>query len=244
MRKVMKTGTRVLSVVLVILVSLQVIPMNAFAADVSRRITGKGEETKQLSEPTTESVDADITMELVSKRTKNQKVFLRTDGSETALIASSPIHYFEDEHWVNIDNSLEEKQVKGKNVFQNRTNAFKVSLPCDLSSDDVIEIENAGYSISFNLELPGLKDSGKIISAKMDSKNLLQSPKDKNSAFDAVDFDKLSSEIIYNSVDKNTNLEYIVTADGLKENIVLTKKPEKSISYTYTKRRGTICTSK
>lgn len=46
------------------------------------------------------------TNEIIALRTLNEKHFDNGDGTRTAYIDTSPLHFYENGRWVNIDNTL------------------------------------------------------------------------------------------------------------------------------------------
>lgn len=127
-----KTGIRALSVLLTVVILIGILPMSVFAEKVNdyeatRSITGALEADEKSK----------IVSELYSKRDEYTKVFLRTDGTQTAIISGAPLHYEKEGKWENIDNTLEKKTVNGESVFQNKAGAFTVSLPSSAKSTPI-----------------------------------------------------------------------------------------------------------
>lgn len=58
--------------------------------------------------------------------------------------------------------------------------------------------------------------------------------KQGSDAYAAIGLEDKESAVVFESVEKDTDIQYIVTPTGLKENIVLNKKPLSAVSYTYT----------
>lgn len=62
--------------------------------------------------------ESGILYEVEQERSANAKIFRRTDGTYTALIADEPLHYLKDGVWEEIDNTLEEQPGEEKNGFR------------------------------------------------------------------------------------------------------------------------------
>lgn len=85
----MKKILRVISVVMVFALLIQIIPMSAIADALNAPTT-------EISSSTTIS---NIKGERTDLRDKFTKVFEREDGTYTAVVSASPIHYEEDSKW-------------------------------------------------------------------------------------------------------------------------------------------------
>ena len=72
------------------------------------------------------TVSAQEPTEIVSKRTAYEKHYDNHDGTTTALIHSTPLHYLDDGEWRDINNTLMPGQ---DNNYVNTSNSMKVSLP-------------------------------------------------------------------------------------------------------------------
>ncbi|MDO4397212.1 MAG: RHS repeat-associated core domain-containing protein [Oscillospiraceae bacterium] len=220
---------KLLSTVLAIIIILGVLPLSTFAAEVDSGLALE-ESIKDAAAKSEER--AEIIAEVKSRRDEFTKVFRKNDGTYTAIISSSPIHYKKDGQWEDIDNTLTQKSKGGKTYFENKSNSFKVNLPDEMSKGEAVTMEKDGKKLSFTLELPNQKaNNGKALG------KLKQLEKAKKSRLDAaslVEFESKNQEISYDGAGENTNVEYTVTPTGLKENIVLMKKPKASESYVYT----------
>ena len=220
---------KLLSTVLAIIIILGVLPLSTFAAEVDSGLALE-ESIKDAAAKSEER--AEIIAEVKSRRDEFTKVFRKSDGTYTAIISSSPIHYIKDGQWEDIDNTLTQKSKGGKTYFENKSNSFKVNLPDEMSKGKAVTMEKDGKKLSFTLELPNQKaNNGKALG------KLKQLEKAKKSRLDAaslVEFESKNQEISYDGAGENTNVEYTVTPTGLKENIVLMKKPKASESYVYT----------
>lgn len=219
---------KLLSTVLAIIIILGVLPLSTFAAEVDSGLALE-ESIKDAAAKSEER--AEIIAEVKSRRDEFTKVFRKNDGTYTAIISSSPIHYKKDGQWEDIDNTLTQKSKGGKTYFENKSNSFKVNLPDEMSKGEAVTMEKDGKKLSFILELPNQTNNGKALG------KLKQLEKAKKSRLDAaslVEFESKNQKISYDGAGENTNVEYTVTPTGLKENIVLMKKPKASESYVYT----------
>ena len=161
MEKNIKIFTKTVAVFLSLTLFIGLLPMNVFAQEVKEYLARNSISTEE------EIKEARIISEIVSKRDSNTKVFLRADGSETAVISGAPLHFKDDKKWVDIDNTLKEKTVDGKSVLQNKAGAFTVSIPSDLSDNNTVSIENEGYKLSFGLQSEELENKIGSINAQV-----------------------------------------------------------------------------
>lgn len=168
--------------------------------------------------------------EIEEERDAFTKVFKSNDGTKTAIISATPIHYKTDEGWNDIENTLvEETRVTGK-VFKNKRNDFTVTIPKELSANKELQIEKGKYSISFELEGSDVFSNAKKI--KGNNKNKESKSSKIQNGIDTAFLDK-TAELAFENIGENTSVEYEVTSTGLKENIILDKKPEKEVTYKY-----------
>ena len=87
-------------------------------------------------------------------------MYKRADGTYTAAISKTPIHFEENGKWEEIDNSLEQKG----NVLTNKSNALNVEFPTKLSESKEIKLENDGCEISFAInDIDSFTWSGKLL---------------------------------------------------------------------------------
>lgn len=107
-----KTGARVLAVLLTLVTLLGILPMSVFAEEINDYLAARGAAGTQAA-----AGESGIISEIPSKRDEYTKVFLRADGTQTAVIAGTPLHYEKDGEWEDIDNTLEKKKVDGESVL-------------------------------------------------------------------------------------------------------------------------------
>lgn len=224
----MSKKLKIISVILSVLTILGVFsvanPVLAAEVNEDNSITQKIENIKA------EKDEAIIIGEIESKRDKYTKVFQKSDGASVAVITSTPVHYKKDGVWVDIDNTLIETEENNEKFFENKSNDFTVTLPQEMDENDAVSIEKDGYTISFTLD--GYDVFEKNEKSKSKKKEKVKKEKSKTKIDDSF-IDK-NETLVYESVGENTDIEYSVTATGLKEDIILTKKPKSEVSYTYT----------
>ena len=98
----------------------------------------------------------DLPSEIITMRSQYEKHFDNHDGTKTAYVYTSPIHYLENGEWVDIDNTL----VKNENsTYTNAHNSMNVMLApqavartsTENSSEHLMSISYDRYGLSMNL---------------------------------------------------------------------------------------------
>lgn len=171
--------------------------------------------------------EKDVTVtEIVSQRDRFTKVFANSDGTKTAIVSSTPIHYKQGNKWIDIDNTL----VEVNGVYKNEDNSFTASIPEELSKESEIKIEKNGYSVSFKLKGTDIfKTKTKSKSKKVNKKSSKQSLENGL----GTDFLNKNSGVKFDDVGSDTAVEYTVTPTGIKENIILREKLNENVIYEY-----------
>lgn len=232
----MKKSLKILSVFLAVLTFFGILSAATpvFAANVNEYIADKEYTEKLLTEVVENDTEekSPIVKEVVEKRDEYQKVYLREDGTYTSVISKTPVHYKKDGEWVDIVNNLK----TDGDVITNTAGSFNVEFPKEISEDNEIKIENGKETITFSI-VETEKSNGKV-------KNNKKQKQDKNKVSDEEifnnDISRTVSEIEYEDVLENTNLEYVVTPTGVKENIIVENKESLKKSYSFNITKGNL----
>jgi len=216
MKKALRIMSKVLAVFLSILFVVEVLPMRLIADAYAEQ----KQFVKDLVDNPTDAAEkekADILYEVVDKRDEFTKVYKRADGTYTAAISKTPIHFEENGKWEEIDNSLEKKG----NVLTNKSNALNVEFPTKLSESKEIKLKNDDCEISF-----AINDIDEANSTVKNSES-----KDKAEIEDFAS--KTTSTVAYNDVDDNTDIQYSVLSNGIKENIIVSDAADVKDTYSF-----------
>lgn len=160
-----------------------------------------------------------IVSENIDKRTETTKQFLMSDGSFLFAQYNSSVHYLaEDNEWLDVDNSLNEavatttqSELFGQsNIIRTNNQETNFVFAEKANSNTLVLFEDEKYSISLNYQ--SMNNSKAKIKEKEDSF-------DGDDAF--LNLSNLTDEIIYENVYENVDLQYIVSSNGFKENIIL-----------------------
>lgn len=172
-------------------------------------LTDDIEVTDGVNYPTTTDSDFDssqvaILQEVVSERTANTKTFLKIDGTYEVAYYDTNVHYFYNGSWLDIDNSL----LSTTDDLENISNIFKVSFPKKLDDNKDVKLTYGEYKIKWSV--------GDInLSQVQDKKNV------NITASNPQELLNVRQEVLYENVQENVSLEYILLGTQVKENIIL-----------------------
>lgn len=148
-------------------------------------------------------------------------MYKKSDGTYTAVMTETPLHYFNAGVWEEINNAM----ILDGDFYTNTDNLFNVSLPESINSTESLTVENDGYELSFNVE--DISQSSAVV-----ENNIVESDSAVEAAQDAIA--QTQSSVTYNNVAENTDLQYIVTPNAIKENIIVSDKESVKDTYTFT----------
>ena len=209
----MKKVRKIIAILLTVLTLMSVISAATpvLAVEVTE-LTESAEETSETVEDEqneTATKEAEILYEDTSRRDEYTKHFKMSNGLNKAVKYAQPIHYKENDEWVNIDNTLEYNQETEK--YENKANSFKVKFDKKIESEELFSIENEGYTMFWRYSGNSKRNSavGKVEKSSKKNENL-----DKHKP-------KANGKIKYDKFESDCNLEYVITGTGIKENIIL-----------------------
>ena len=197
-----KLNVKILCVVLSIVMCLQTFSTITFAA--------KPDTANPLSAPQTPSYAVE---EVKSLRQANVKHFKMSDGTYTAASYDAPVHYNDGGGWKDIDNTLSEATDAEENtaVYENKDNLLKVKFAKKSNSKNILKLQQGSYKLMFSL----LGDVNKHVEAQ---RKRIKDDKD------ITTLENIESQVTYENILDNVDIEYILTGTKLKENIVVSKK--------------------
>ena len=205
-----------------------------------------------------EETTAKIVSEVTEMREESVKYFLCDDGSYIAATYAAPVHYNENGVWKEIDNTLTPSSKSGETVYSTK-GGLNVTVPSDLGSGKRFTATNGGYTISFGVKsidnslsaqakvvetdaLPSvvkMNSTADISDEKVTASSMAQkvetlTEKQKVEKFnnEQMTVDKQSGAVVYKGFNQQSDLEYIVTSNSLKENIVV-YKPQAEYVYSF-----------
>lgn len=151
-----------------------------------------------------------------SKRDLYTKVYQLENGFTEVVLFAHPIHYLEDGKYKDIDNSLEFVSGKTGDIYKNKANSFSVEVASTIDSNWNVTINRGPYTLQWKIN--GLTDNKYGIKKPHLSKEQwqLQSEEQKRHSIP-----NLSSEVNFADILDNTNLQFVVLSDKIKENFVI-----------------------
>jgi len=221
---------KIFSMFLIIVLLFGILPVSALQRNVSDSTTSR------------------IVKEIVEMREESVKYFICEDGSYIAATYSSPVHYEESGKWEEIDNTLTLNTKSGEAVYSTK-NGFDVTIPQNLTGGRSITATNKGYTVSFKIKgdtnglnmrttasvvdtdkLPSvvkMNDTVKMtgeVSSSVDissSGTLTEGQKIEKFNAEKMTVENQTSAVVYKNFLNRSDLEYVVTSNSLKENIVV-----------------------
>ncbi|MCL2145529.1 MAG: hypothetical protein FWH43_08585, partial [Endomicrobia bacterium] len=147
--------------------------------------------------------------EAVEKREQNGKHYVANDGTVTAIFQNQAVHFLDpsDNKFKDIDNSLRDIG----NVLEAKTSDFNIQFNKNLAQGKVFELTKKDCAVSLiSREVTAVRSGLKL----------------ENTA----SLNRVQSELILKNIKDNTDFQYIVESDRVKENIIINKKAD---SYEY-----------
>ena len=229
MKKTMKCTTRLIAILLSVIMLLSVIPMQAFATYADNLLAAISDsKDADASEATdTEDTQPQILYEIEEKRDAYVKHYKMSDGTNSAVISSEPLHFMQNGKWEDIDNTWISTVRDGETVYANKNGVSDVSLPEHLSDGAEISVAKDGYTLSFAPQdiLPSVLEMQDEQTAEISADAFAQQiPEDINTQ---------SATAKYKNVMSGTDLEYSVSASSVKENILIDRCKDARETYTF-----------
>ena len=217
MKKKISLLCKALSVFLAIILVVQMVPAQIIAEAYEGAVSEITDNSSDIpsGETSTTEPDPEVVAEEISKREQNVKHFRMDDGTYKAVQYEGSVHFMLNDEWTDYDNTLtevdadeeenENKSVKNKDL-KNTLADYSVRLSKKTNGKKFVRIEKDGYKLSWYYTKAD-KVTAKITETVDDD--------------DDFTLEKISSKVVYENVYENTDFEYIVSPDGLKENIIL-----------------------
>ncbi len=168
-----------------------------------------------------------ILSEIKDERDEYSKQFRLDDGTTMAVSYKEPIHYKNAAgEWVDYDNSLKNETVNSASPdevteeYTNKKSDFKVNYSKKSKENSMVKIKDDNQKISW-----GYKDTNKVKSTIVNNDEELTD----NDKFTTLK--NLTSEITYENIYDDVDVQYFTTTTGVKENIILKNKNARSDFY-------------
>ena len=186
---------------------------------------------------TDENGEAFILGEDTTKRDENVKHFRMSDGSYTMVQYGTPVHYEKDGAWEDIDSTLSEGQESTAELAEiEGITTYAAQQP-----EEVYGIAGNSFDVKFAKKSNGKflmklkqEDASIYWSVVSPQKNKVtgQATNGAAQSDDPMSLTRLTSQMLYADIFEDTDLQYIVTPTGVKENIIV-KKAQSAYAYTF-----------
>ena len=220
MVKTMKTHRffiKSLSMLLAVLMTILVVPLSVYAEifDVPQAEVHDDATSGQLVKPEV--------YELVDRREENVKHFKLSDGTVTAVMYETPVHYLDsDGEWQDIDNTLAD------DGSEYATSNSRVKFAKKITGNGVLfTLHENNTKITISLGGANKKVAGRV------TNTVTEHGEEATELQKQMTLDKLSSRILYPDILDGVDLEYVVKSGNIKENIIVKEKLD-SYSYSFT----------
>lgn len=186
--------------------------------------------------------------EIKEKRERNIKHFLKEDLTFEAAIYNEAVHYYSGGQWKDIDNSIVEgKDDENNDVLENKDSDVKVKVAKKVKSRKLIIIKKDKYEISWGIDKAAdkaakVKDKPELIyrsGNKLKSKNVNKKLKNRQTSGETIQTEEqviekqnlekqllknISSTIEFTDIYPNTDIQYDINSDKVKERIIIKNK--------------------
>jgi YD repeat-containing protein len=155
-----------------------------------------------------------------SKREFDVKHYVMSDQSRMAVLYNEDVHYYEDDKYKDIDNSLdysEASETDDVNGYENKKNSFKVKFAKDAHSNQLVRIKSDKYKVTWDY----LDEDVNSSEAQVGS---VQTTKKEKQQFAA---ENVSSGVTYNDIKPGVDLQYLLEGSRMKENIIIKEIQDK-----------------
>ncbi len=223
MKKGIKLFCKILSIFLAFLFIMEILPLQVMAEEFTDAVAHKRFLENLVNNPADAEKDAEaeILYEVEEKRDEYTKVYKKSDGTYTAVMTEEPMHYLNNGVWEEIDNSM----ILSGSLYTNLSNLFNVELPANINENKNLTVEKDGYELSFSVD--DIENSSAVV-----ENNIAVSDTEITHADAAIA--QTQSAVTYNNIAENTDLQYVVAPNSIKENIIISNKESVKDTYTFT----------
>lgn len=221
-----KLSQKLMAVILSVLMTVSAAPLQSMAEEalssepVSSEPIVAQQPDESSEEEQIEPAEAEIVREIEAAREESVKRFQMSDGTILAAQYPSAVHYLEDGQWKDIDNSLtEESAVDGddEDGYQSAENPLQVKFAKKYDAKKLVKIKMDNYQLSWSFSGA---NSTKAKNAKVQTETDTEDAADE----DPTNLKKLTSGVTYADIQDGVDLEYVLSSNTLKENIIVKKK--------------------
>jgi len=215
----MRRSNKIISLILVISLIFTMFPNQVFANEPASTMPDVVGNTETLVKQ-----ELNIIGEIVDKRDKNVKHYLKDDNTYEAVIYPTAVHYKENGKWKDVDNTLTEQMdmVENQQVLENKDNSYKVKFAKNSNASKLVKIKKDGYELSWGVE----NISASVVQVKpKDNEELSKLSANEQK----MTLTNISSSIDYKDVFPNVDLNYDILPEQIKENIIIKSKTDNTV---------------
>lgn len=208
---------KTIAVFLAVIITISIITSFAYANDGTNEISENVQEDEKYA-----------VSEIEDLRDEYTKTYLMNDHTMQVVQYSQPVHYQDGDEWYEYDLSLcsEEKQTSDDfDGYKSEAPDFNVKFADSINSDTLVSIDKDKYSLKWTLN-----DVAKMRSLISDIE--IASEVETADEPDKLTVENAKDSITYSNFRKNSDLNYQVNPEGIKENIILNSKSD-SYEYSY-----------
>ena len=203
---------KIIAFILSLSIVLTAIPVVFAEETATTHSTLSGESTNSYEEPY-------IVCELPEKRSEDTKHFLMSDRSIMAAVYEQPVHYKDGEEWKDINNNL--SVTDGSDEYENQANSIHTRFAKKSNNKKLATLKKEDFTVYWSLD-NAEKVSAEVMEQNTTSESNLSSLKN------------LVGSVTYPQIQNYVDLQYVVTPNTVKENIILKdKNAPAEYSFTY-----------
>ena len=208
----LKNNKKFFALLLSLIMIVYCLPINIFAIDVET---------------------TDVIVEEESLREENVKHFKMPDGSYTAVVYNNPVHRKDSNGvWQDIDNRMNESTVKNKQAYVTSDGRAVFSKKINNDDPTVFELSENGYSIKVSFDNSNIKNTTAKLSNHA-TKYVPTGNDDIETQYKKLKTIDNNTTISYKNLLKGMTLEYVLSANDVKENIII-EKAQDAYDYSFT----------
>lgn len=253
----LKRFLRICSVLLTLVMLFNMIPLNAVAEEY---LSAEATETVSLEQ--IDTTDLKIVEEVIESRSKFSKSYLLDNGLYVSAVYPQPVHYEKDGQWEEIDNTLQinsdgtysnKAGVWDVRFPQQLTTSKDISITKDgytlsfrmageLRQPGNLEVAAVALRLdemeTFTLATEGETAQTFAVQSAQSAQGQIQtvdlSENRENVQFEEMVADKNVSQLKYADIYQNTDIQYDLKANQVKESIILESYRSNLRGYRYT----------
>lgn len=223
--------TKIVAVLLTLILLVTSIPISTYAVNTTSIPASNSTANQTIDdhgiEPKVEVEAATVLNEVVSRREENVKHFYIGNGMYQAVTYGTAVHRKDSNGvWQDIDNRLI-LNVKN-NMYSTSDGRTRLSATAN-SSDPLISLSENGYTISMS---PISNILNTTTMAEITNHEELNFNNVKGKSIEEVSSIRNDSSVRYRNVFASSDIEYILTSNDVKENIIV-KSPQTSYTYSF-----------